>query len=64
MTTTYANAFGSNKALYNQLLSGARDAIAVANFRAVTARVAVKLEVCVTNSRDRERTSTKDYRMI
>jgi hypothetical protein len=64
MTDTYAKATGSDKALYNLLISGARDAISVANFRAVTRRIAVGLESCVTCPRDRVRLSTRDYRMI
>ena len=61
MTTTLKQAGGLDRAWYNQQITLARDAIAAANLQAVTNRIALGIETCITHPQDRARLSTRDY---
>jgi hypothetical protein len=48
LKSTFKRATGLDRALYNKLITGARDMIAVANLRAVASRIAYGIRCCIT----------------
>jgi hypothetical protein len=61
LKSTFKRAAGLDRALYNKLITGARDMIAVANLRAVASRIAYGIRRCITRPEDRARLVSRYY---